>query len=258
VVIVPDAYVPDATRGISTPQPRKNRRSKHSRPQPIQIHTHRRRSTRHRISAFLNRVRIPQLKEDRPVVRTGLVQQLTFGSVNGPAPHRRQQEPAYRSTRSEFQPVQILSGLRRRSDRIGLSHDRRPQLDLDLPHALREIVEFGPGIHTGSDVGPASAPGVVAVSDILHCAVTVLDNFDTQAQRPMMFDEYLYVLEGSLTILSGEDAHELGPGDAIWMPKGAMVQYQSEQSTLMAMIYPANWQEQMAAAQEAAGGEEAE
>ena len=124
--------------------------------------------------------------------------------------------------------------------------------------ADRQIVEFGPGIYTGSDVGPASAPGVVAVSNELHCAVTVLDNFDTQEQRPMMFDEYLYVLDGSLTVLSGEDAHELGPGDAIWMPKGTMVQYQSEQSTLMAMIYPANWQEQMAAAQEAAGGEEAE
>ena len=122
--------------------------------------------------------------------------------------------------------------------------------------ADREIVEFGPGIYTGSDVGPASAPGVVAVSDILHCAVTVLDNFDTQEQRPMMFDEYLYVLEGSLTILSGEDVHELGPTDAVWMPKGTMVQYQSEQSTLMAMIYPANWQEQMA--QEAAEAEEAE
>ena len=35
-----------------------------------------------------------------------------------------------------------------------------------------------------------------------------------------------------------------------------MVQYQSEQSTLMAMIYPANWQEQMA--QEAAEAEAAE
>ena len=122
--------------------------------------------------------------------------------------------------------------------------------------ADREIVEFGPGIYTGSDVGPASAPGVVAVSDNLHCAVTVLENFDTREQRPMMFDEYLYVLEGSLTVLSGEDAHEMGPGDAIWMPRGAMVQYQSEQSTLMAMIYPANWQERMA--QEAAEAEEAE
>ena len=124
--------------------------------------------------------------------------------------------------------------------------------------ADRQIVEFGPGISTGSDVGPASAPGVVAVSDNLHCAVTVLDNFDTQEQRPMMFDEYLYNLEGHLTILSGEESHEVGPGDAIWLPKGAMVQYQSEQSTLMAMIYPSNWQEQMAAAQAAAEAEEAE
>ena len=124
--------------------------------------------------------------------------------------------------------------------------------------ADRQIVEFGPGISTGSDVGPASAPGVVAVSDTLHCALTVLENFDTQEQRPMMFDEYLYNLEGDLTVMSGEDSYEVGPGDAIWLPKGAMVQYESEQSTLMAMIYPANWEEQMAAAQEAAEAEEAE
>ncbi len=124
--------------------------------------------------------------------------------------------------------------------------------------ADRQIVHYGPGISTGSDVGPASAPGVVAVADTLHCALTVLDNFDTQEQRPMPFDEYLYNLDGHLTILSGENSHEVGPGDAIWLPKGAMVQYKSEQSTLMAMIYPANWQEQMAAAQAAAEAEEAE
>ena len=39
------------------------------------------------------------------------------------------------------------------------------------------------------------------------------------------YDEAIYLLNGDLEVVCGEERHELAPGECLWMPRGAQIQY---------------------------------
>ena len=60
----------------------------------------------------------------------------------------------------------------------------------------------------------------------------------------VLYDEYLYCVEGTITLETDEGDFVLERGDGIWLPDGTHVIYKAEEkSTCIAAIYPANWRE---------------
>ena len=39
------------------------------------------------------------------------------------------------------------------------------------------------------------------------------------------YDEAIYVLDGEMDIVAGEERHSLSPGDFLWMPRGPKIKY---------------------------------
>lgn len=65
----------------------------------------------------------------------------------------------------------------------------------------------------------------------------------------VLYDEYLYGVEGTLTLKTREGDFELGPGCGIWLPKGTWLIYEAkEKATVVFTIYPVNWREAQATA----------
>lgn len=59
------------------------------------------------------------------------------------------------------------------------------------------------------------------------------------------YDEMDYVIEGELSILIGGESVTAGPGEVIYIPKGAAIQFSvSGRARFLYFVYPANWQSQ--------------
>ena len=58
------------------------------------------------------------------------------------------------------------------------------------------------------------------------------------------YDEVLLVLDGRVTVETGDAALELGPRDCAWLPKGTELVYRSADALVFYAIHPSNWAEQ--------------
>ena len=83
----------------------------------------------------------------------------------------------------------------------------------------------------GTDISTTLAAGVVTFENCKH-------------DWTVSYDEYLYCLEGELTIRIGGEAHVLKPGDGMWLPNGTAMTYEAkEKATAIFAVHPANWRE---------------
>ncbi len=57
------------------------------------------------------------------------------------------------------------------------------------------------------------------------------------------YDEVLLVLDGSVTVETGEAALKLGPLDSAWLPKGSELTYRAQDALVFYAIHPSNWAE---------------
>ena len=90
-------------------------------------------------------------------------------------------------------------------------------------------------ISIARDVGTAE-------SDTLACSVVTFEN--CHLEWTVLYDEYIYGLDGTLRLQTREGDFEIGPGDGIWLPKGTWMIYEAvEKATTLIAVYPANWRE---------------
>lgn len=56
------------------------------------------------------------------------------------------------------------------------------------------------------------------------------------------YDEYMYCVDGSLTMHGDEGAHVMMPGDGLFIPKGSKVIYDCpDKASVVVVIYPVNY-----------------
>ena len=57
------------------------------------------------------------------------------------------------------------------------------------------------------------------------------------------YDEVLLVIEGRVTVRTGDGDLEAGPLDCVWLPKGTELTYLSESALVFYAIHPSDWAE---------------
>lgn len=57
----------------------------------------------------------------------------------------------------------------------------------------------------------------------------------------MLYDEIIYVIEGTLKIRVGNGEIIGAPGTLVWLPKGTDVIYEGEDALVAYGVYPVNW-----------------
>lgn len=116
-------------------------------------------------------------------------------------------------------------------DRPGEAHP----LKLVKPgeRVLQGLGDEAAGLKLTRDAGPD-------VSATMTCGVCAFE--DARLSWTMHYDEYLYCLDGSMRFREGDEVHETGPGDAIWLPDGVEVVYEADKkATFVFAIYPIDW-----------------
>lgn len=82
-------------------------------------------------------------------------------------------------------------------------------------------------------------------STTIGCRVVVFE--DCSLEWTVQYDEYIYVVSGLLTMHTRAGKHELGPGDAIWLPCGTWMIYEAGARTeTVISVYPTDWRRRMA------------
>ena len=97
----------------------------------------------------------------------------------------------------------------------------------------RSLVELAPGAKIHRDVDDS-------ISESMSCSILEMENFELE--WTVLYDEYLYVLEGTLTIELKDGTYDLKTGDSLWMPDGTWHFYHTKQAKVLVTVYPANWQ----------------
>ena len=100
--------------------------------------------------------------------------------------------------------------------------------------ASREFAELAPGAMICRDVDPS-------VSQTMSCSVMEMENFEFE--WTVLYDEYLYVLDGVLTIELKDGTVDLQAGDSLWLPDGTWHFYHVKKARAIVAVYPANWRE---------------
>ena len=56
------------------------------------------------------------------------------------------------------------------------------------------------------------------------------------------YDEILFIHEGRLGVVLGEQRFDCGPGDIVWLPKGTTLTYEApERCAYFYALYPVDW-----------------
>jgi len=75
-----------------------------------------------------------------------------------------------------------------------------------------------------------------------HIACSVCEFENCHMEWTVNYDEYLYCIDGALTLETEEGDFSLHPGDGIWLPNGTWLIYKAgKKATCLAAVYPANW-----------------
>lgn len=90
-----------------------------------------------------------------------------------------------------------------------------------------------PGMVLCRDAGPE-------VSTTMVCGLSTFEN--ARIPWTMRYDEYFYCIEGRMRFREGDEVHEIGPHDAIWLPDGVEIVYEAdEKATVAFAVYPIDW-----------------
>ena len=57
------------------------------------------------------------------------------------------------------------------------------------------------------------------------------------------YDEVILVIEGALTVKTGDGELRAGPKDCVWLPAGTELTYVSDDALVFYAIHPSNWAE---------------
>ena len=66
---------------------------------------------------------------------------------------------------------------------------------------------------------------------------------DCDMEWTVLYDEYIYILEGELNLETREGIHDLRPGDGIWLPEGTWMVYRAKYCKAVVIVHPVNWRE---------------
>ena len=65
---------------------------------------------------------------------------------------------------------------------------------------------------------------------------------DTVIEWTVTYDEVLFIHEGRITIESGGERHDCGPGDIVWLPEGTALKYIArERVGYFYALFPVDW-----------------
>ncbi len=78
-------------------------------------------------------------------------------------------------------------------------------------------------------------------SESFGAAVGTFENCDME--WTVLYDEYIYVLEGELNLETKEGTFDLLPGDGIWLPEGTWMVYRATWAKAVIVVYPVNWRD---------------
>ena len=92
-------------------------------------------------------------------------------------------------------------------------------------------------------------PGTITVSrDVstkesqsFGVSIGLFENCDME--WTVLYDEYMYILEGTLSLETREGTFDLEPGDGIWLPDGTWMVYRAEFAKAVIVVEPVNWRE---------------
>ncbi len=59
----------------------------------------------------------------------------------------------------------------------------------------------------------------------------------------VLYDEYIYILEGQLDLETREGVFNLVPGDGIWLPNGTWMVYRAQWAKAVVVVHPVNWRQ---------------
>ncbi len=81
------------------------------------------------------------------------------------------------------------------------------------------------------------------VSATMGCGVVEMQNLNMP--WTVLYDEYFYVLKGSMTIQADGTDYVLEEGDGFWIPENTELVYIAgeEICKMVVAVYPVNWQE---------------
>lgn len=99
----------------------------------------------------------------------------------------------------------------------------------------RVFEELAPGARICRDIDPS-------ISNTMSCSIIECDNFELE--WTVLYDEWLYVLEGVLSIELEQGLVELEAGDSLWLGDGTWHHYRVKgKCKLVVAVYPGNWRE---------------
>lgn len=103
-----------------------------------------------------------------------------------------------------------------------------------------EKIDLDPGaICIGRDVSTDD-------SSTIGCSVVTLEN--CHMEWTVLYDEYMYCVDGSFTIKTKEGDFVLEAGDGIWLPNGTWMVYVAEaKATAVVAVYPVDWKDRAGA-----------
>ena len=90
-------------------------------------------------------------------------------------------------------------------------------------------------------------PGTIAVSrdvsvgesESFGASIGTFEHCDME--WTVLYDEYIYILEGQLDLETEEGVFNLTPGDGIWLPNGTWMIYRAQWAKAVIVVHPVDW-----------------
>ena len=97
--------------------------------------------------------------------------------------------------------------------------------------------------HRGGPPGHAEVGRAVTteISSTMGAGIARFDN--CSVAWTVLYDEVLYVIDGTFRLVTNDGVLEGQSGDVIWIPEGTELKYEGEQATVFYALYPGNWRE---------------
>ena len=92
-------------------------------------------------------------------------------------------------------------------------------------------------------------PGRIAVardvsvneSETFGASIGTFEN--CEMEWTVLYDEYIYILEGQLDLETKDGTFNMTPGDGIWLPNGSWMIYRAEYAKAVIVVHPVNWRQ---------------
>ena len=113
---------------------------------------------------------------------------------------------------------------------------------------MRTIEFFEPGNRQFRQIGGDQGDVQITLdvgrdkSTTIGCGIATFEN--CALEWTVTYEEYIYCLEGRLTLRTDAGDFVLKPGCAAWLPEGTRLIYQATERTIaLYTIYPVNWRD---------------